>query len=291
MREHGEESLTEVTVQREIVFIRRQETTLAADLYLPRDRADFPALVALHGGGWKRGDRSRYHHLGNYLAQHGVALFAADYRLANPDKGFSNYPAAVADVRDAIRYLRKNAVEFGIDPDRIGVIGDSAGGHLGSLVALAGNEPRFRDADADASLEGVTSRVKVVVGVYGVYDMLAQWDHDQRTRPLDHITESFLGISAIENRIIYQEASPLTYVTSAAAGLSFLIAWGTADDICEPKTQSEAFVEALKRVGCYVRTVIVSDAPHFWISDPIEEANSYTGFLAPRLLRFLKERL
>jgi hypothetical protein len=69
-----------------------------------------------------------------------------------------------------------------------------------------------------------------------------------------------------------------------------LLAWGTADDINDPR-QSEAFLTALKQARFYVRSVVVQSAPHFWISDPVEEPNSFTGFLAPRLLRFLTQRL
>jgi acetyl esterase/lipase len=289
---HPETPRFECSVERQIALLNRGGAALAADLYTPRGVNPVPALVALHGGGWKRGDRSRYRDLGEYLASRGIALFAADYRLVDPAKGTARFPAAVADARDAVKFLRKHAASHGIDPARIGILGDSAGAHLGALVALAANHPRFREADVEPSLNGVSCEVRVVAGVYGVYDMLAQWEHDLITRPLDPITEHFLGVSALDNRALYQEASPLTYVTTAnAAPLSFLIAWGTADDICEPKTQSEAFLAALKRVGCFVRSAVVPDAPHFWIGDPIDEPGSHSGFFAPRLMRFLRERL
>jgi acetyl esterase/lipase len=173
-----------------------------------------------------------------------------------------------------VKFVRDNGAKLGIDPARIGLIGSSAGAHLSALVALTGDTP-----------------VKAVVGVCGVYDLVAQWRHDQIARPLDQQAEIFLGLSPMENRMRYYEASPLTYATRHASKTSFLISWGTDDDVVEWQTQSRPFVTALKQAGCYVRVVPVTAAPHFWMYDPIDEPHSYAGMLAPKLLRFLKERL
>ena len=72
---------------------------------------------------------------------------------------------------------------------------------------------------------------------------------------------------------------------------AFLVVWGTDDDLVDPHSQSEAFVTALKQAGFFVRTVIVPGAPHFWMWDPLDEPTSFTGFVAPRLLRFLQQQL
>lgn len=283
----------DVDIRHDIEYARRGDRLLAGDLYVPRKKTDVPLLVAFHGGGWKRGDRGRYRHIGAYLARRGIAVFSAGYRFVNSEAGTATYLAAVADARAAVKFMRKNADRFGVDPERIGVIGDSAGAHLAALVALAGDRRPFDalDTDEPAQLASTPCRVSVAIGIYGVYDMLAQWRYDQCTRPRDHITEQFLGVSAIENRAIYHEASPLTYATTHANTISFFLAWGTADDIVDPDSQSKAFLEALKQAGYFVRTAILTDAPHFWIGDPIDEAHSHTAWLAPRLFRFLIERL
>jgi dipeptidyl aminopeptidase/acylaminoacyl peptidase len=85
-------------------------------------------------------------------------------------------------------------------------------------------------------------------------------------------------------------ASPIAHATFANNSTAFLLAYGTHDDIVDTR-QSEAFLTALKQARFYVRTVIVQSAPHFWMADPVEEPNSFAGFLAPRLLRFLAQRL
>ena len=279
----------EFDVQRGLQYGQHDGVTLTGDLYTPKAPGKYPALVAVHGGGWQAGSASGYQHWGPYLAQRDYVLFAIDYRLVRDGK--KTYPEAVHDVRAAVQFLRSRGEAIKVDPDRIGLIGDSAGAHLAALVALAGEKPPFAGAYKDDPYSSVSTRVKVFVGIYGVYDMTAQWNHDLVHRPFDNITQKFLGAALVENRRLFFEASPLSYVTRDRNQTSFLLAWGTEDDIVDRQTQSDAFLLALKQAGFFVRPVIVQSAPHFWAADPIEEAGSFSGFLAPRLVGFLHARL
>ena len=281
--------MQDIAIKKNVQFGIHDGDALTADYYGPQDPGTYPALVALHGGGWRLSSSDRYQHWGECLAQQGYALFSVNYRLVQGAK--NRYPAAVHDSRAAVQFLRSNSEEFQVDPDRIGLMGDSAGAHLSALVALAGDAPPFADAYRDDPYAGVSTQVKVVIGVYGVYDLLDQLHHDQISRPLDQITEGFLGKSPMQSKQIFYEASPLTYTTVENDHTAFLVVWGTEDDIVDAPSQSGVFVNALKQAGFYVRTVIVPGAPHFWMWDPIDEPASHTAFLAPRLLRFLQERL
>jgi acetyl esterase/lipase len=268
------------------VYATRDGVPLTGDWYLPAHATAAPAVVAVHGGGWKTGTAQFYRHWGAFLAARGIALFAIDYRLV---RGAENrHPAAVSDVCAAVRFARASAARLGIDASRIGLIGDSAGAHLGALAVLAGDAPFIAGAERDG---GAALQVKAVVGVYGVYDLNAQWQHDLIARPHDQITEMLLGTSPVEDRLAFFAASPLAYATRRANATSFLIAWGTADDIVDWRTQSKPFVVALKQAGFFVRTAPLADAPHFWMSDPLDEPHGPTARLAPSLLRFLRERL
>jgi acetyl esterase/lipase len=272
-----------------ITFATHEGAALPGDLYLPEGAGPFPAMVVVHGGGWQQGTRAAYTGWGNYLANAGIALFAVDYRLCSKDK--KSYPEAVQDVRAAVQYLRGSAADLKIDPKRIGLWGDSAGAHLAALVALAGDSPAFAEGTKGDPFGAVSTKVKCCIGLYGVYDLAAQWQHDLVARPGDQITEKFLGKPPIDDRKLFFDASPLSYVTRANNQTAFFIAYGTEDDIVDIKTQSEAFVLALKQTGAFVRTAILQGAPHFWGSEPLDEPGSFSGFLAPRLKRFLADRL
>ena len=282
-------TVSAIDIRKNVPFGAHDGDVLTGDYYAPLEAGFYPALIALHGGAWKYGTAEGYQYWGPYLAQRGYVLFAINYRLVQGTK--HRYPVAVHDTRAAVQFLRSQAAPLKIDPDRIGCMGDSAGAHLAALVALTGDSPPCGVAGASEAYAGVSTHVKVVVGVYGVYDLLAQWQHDQIARPRDQITEAFLGKSPMESKHIFYEASPFTYTTIERNQTAFLVVWGTDDDIVDPHSQSEAFVTALKQAGFFVRTVIVPGAPHFWMWDPLDEPTSFPGFVAPRLLRFLQQQL
>jgi acetyl esterase/lipase len=279
----------EVAIKPDIVFAEHDGVELLGDLYLPQALRKAPALVGVHGGGWQVGDRKFYRNWGGYLAKHGYAVFAIDYRLMKP--GVKTWPGVVYDCRAAVQFVRANAVELGVDPNRIGMIGDSAGAHLAALVALAGEEALFSSEYRSDPCASASVAVKVVVGFYGVYDMLAQWEHDQITRPRDSVTEKLLGGPPMVSRKIFFEASPLSYATVDRNSTRFLLIYGREDDIVEPATQSEKFLTALKQAGFFARTIIVPGAGHFWSVDPVEEPGSFGAYAGPRVLRFLAGQL
>jgi dipeptidyl aminopeptidase/acylaminoacyl peptidase len=98
------------------------------------------------------------------------------------------------------------------------------------------------------------------VGVYGVYDMLGQWEHDQIARPRDQITEKFLGASPMTNRKVFFESSPISYATVDKNSTRFLLVHGTNDDVVDSATQSSAFLTALKQAQFVARTIMVLGA-------------------------------
>ena len=279
----------EVEVRKGVEYVVHDGVRLTGDYYAPRTSGSYPAIVAIHGGGWQAGSPIGYQYWGPWLAQRGYVLFAISYRLSKP--GQKTFPEALHDVRAAIQFVKGRAKELRVDPERIGVMGDSAGGHLAALVALAGDHPQFAGAYKSDPHASVSTKVKVAVPIYGVFDLYQQWLHDINSRPRDNIVEKFLGASAVEDKRAYFDASPLSYVSNKNNSTSFLMVWGTRDDIVDAATQTEAFMLALKHAGHFVRPVPVEGAPHFWVSDPVDEPNSHNGFLAPRLLRFLQQRL
>ena len=271
----------DVVTKTKIEYAQHGGVALSGDLYLPKGLAKAPVIVSVHGGGWQNGSRANWKYLGPYLAKNGIAMFAISYRLGKA----GIYPAEVYDVKSAIQYVRANAPDLGVDADRIGLMGASAGGHLVGLVGLA--HDHFKSEYGNDPNAGVPANVKAVVAFYGIYDMVAQWQHDQIERPRDQIAAKFLNALPSENRKIYFESSPMSYTTIGENRPRFLLLHGTADDIVDPETQSHAFMTALKQANIQVNRIVVPGAAHGFAGDPLEP-DTYIGGAAPKILRFLQ---
>ncbi len=275
-----------VTTHMGIAYANHDGVELLGDLYLPKGTKSAPALVAVHGGGWVAGVRSAFQYWGPYLAARGIAMFSISYRLATKGKTF---PQAVQDVRAGVQFVRGKAGEFGIDPQRIGLMGASAGAHLAALAALGGT--KFANGYPQDAFAAVDASIKALVAVYGIYDAVAMWTNYQLQGGRDNNFEKFMGVPPMEDRRLYFDASPISYATFANNKIGVLLVTGTEDDLVDRKVQTDPFQLALKQAGFFVRPCILHGAPHYWMNDPIDEPGSYTGFLAPRLMRFLAEKL
>jgi acetyl esterase/lipase len=272
-----------------LTYATHDGVTLQGDLYLPKGAGPFPALVAVHGGGWQQGVRGAFQHWGPHLAARGYALFAISYRLAK--KGTKTFPQAVHDVVAAVQFVRANAAEYRIDGSRLGLYGASAGAHLASLAALGANAGKFLDGYPDDPLAKQSAKVKVLVGVYGVYDLIEMWERYRADSPRDNNIENFVGAAPMDDRQLYFDATPISYATYGNNQTAVLLACGTEDDLVDRRRNSDVFLRALKQAGFFTRTCYVPGAGHYWASDPIDEPGSYSAVLAPRLIRFLAEKL
>jgi acetyl esterase/lipase len=279
----------EIETRMGVTYATHDSVALAGDLYLPKGAGPFPILVGVHGGGWVQGVRGQFQHWGKYLAANGTALFAISYRLAKANQ--KTFPHAVQDVLAAVQFVRGNAKELRIAPERVGIFGHSAGGNIGALAALAGGSPPFANGYPQDAHAKESTEVKVFAGVYGVYDLAEMWNKYNAQSPKQNNMEWFLGASLPDNRKLYFDASPISYATTANNKVAVHLSVGTEDDLVDRRAHTDAFVLALKQAGFFVRTTILQGAPHYWGSDPIDEPGSFSGFLAPRLMRFLAERL
>jgi acetyl esterase/lipase len=201
------------------------------------------------------------------------------------------FPQAVNDVRASVQFVRGSAAQIKVDPERIGLFGASAGAHLASLAALGGESTPFKGAYPDDAHAAVATKVKALVGVYGVYDVAEMWQRYQLQSPRENNIENFMGAAPMDDPRRYFDASPINYATFANNQIGVFLSVGTEDDLVNRRAQTDAFLLRLKQANFFVRTCIVQGAPHYWLNDPIEEPASYSGFLAPRLMRFLQERL
>ena len=146
-----------------VTYATHDGVALLGDLYIPDGSGPFPALVAVHGGGWQQGTRVAYRHWGPHLAKAGYVVFAVDYRLCKPQQ--KSYPQAVHDIRAAVQFVRFSATDLKVDGKRIGLTGNSAGAHLAALVALAGDQPVFAGAYPLDPFAALSTKVKAMVGL------------------------------------------------------------------------------------------------------------------------------
>ena len=206
-----------------------------------------PAVVYIHGGGWKYGSKEMGLRASLALAHGGYFAVTINYRLT----GDATYPAAVHDCKAAIRYLRAHAGELGIDPDRIGVWGHSAGGPLAALLGTSGNSKAL-DGDVGPIDPSVSSVVQCVVDISGPTDLSVDFS--------DGLISQWLGGPVNEHQDLAKQASPMTYIDAQDPPL--LIIHGTDDPLVDMQRHSEAFHRVLKQAGVEVELLPVPNAGH-----------------------------
>lgn len=172
------ESRAEVTIRKDVAYLPERAEKL--DLYLPTHRAAevrSPAVLIIHGGGWTGGDKGagREINIGTTLARAGYVCASVNYRL-----GKDAWPTNLQDCKNAIRFLRKNAAAYQVDPERLGVIGGSAGGHLALMVGLTA---RVAELEPPAPYPGIPDGVRAVVDMYGIADVRTWQKTDAEGNP------------------------------------------------------------------------------------------------------------
>ena len=237
-----------------------------------------PAVIWVHGGGWTAGDRSDGFNalFCPLLAQHGFFTVTIEYRLMP----HARFPAQIHDVKAAIRWLRATAPSYAIDPERIGIWGFSAGGHLAALAALTADLPELEGTCGSA---GYSSRVHAVAVGAAPIDFL------DCTRPQRAFLADFLGGAAEDYPDVWRLASPLYHVHEAAP--PFLIAHSTLDETI-PFTHAERFVAALRAHHVPVEFVAIEGVYHNWTTQmEVPDGEEREQDLGPLALPFFQRHL
>lgn len=284
----------EITVDGNVVYAVHDGVELLGDLYRPAAPSeDLGAVLLLHGGGWRGGSKDAYANIGRHLAEHGYAAFAVNYRLSPKGQPgtleSSTYPKSIWDVKAAVQWLRGEAAELGINPDRIAAMGSSAGGQLVSMLCLTSGLDDLRNPYADLHADQ-SDAVSVAIPVAGVFDMIEQWERDVQRRPQDVITELYLGGPVYDGAVRrrYYEASPIFHVSSQRADqTAWLVIYSHDDQTVTSSAQSLRFIEHLTRTKATVRALALRGESHYSLtSDP-------GGFstVAPRVVSFLESSL
>ena len=247
-----------VKALRDLAYVENGHARQKLDLYVPEQATNaLPVVIWIHGGGWKGGSKDGCPPLRQGFVQRGYAVASVGYRLS----GDALFPAQIEDCKAAVRWLRVNAQQYRLNPDRFGVWGSSAGGHLVALLGTSGDEKAF---DVGANL-GVSSRVQAVCDFFGPTDLLQMDSHARPGAPFKHDDAaspeaSLIGGPIQKNKAKATRVNPITYVSINALP-PFLIVHGDADPLV-PHHQSELLYEALKKAGGNVQFHTIQGAGH-----------------------------
>lgn len=268
----AQEKKFQVQMEKDLIYGKGGQTELKLDLAMPKDGAGpFPAVVCVHGGGWRGGSRTDLTKTIEMLAGRGFVAVAVTYRLV-PTAAF---PAQIEDCKASVRWLRANAKKYKIDPDRIGAIGMSAGGHLVSLLGTTVKEDGLEGSGGNAEF---SSGVQAVISFFGPSDLSERtWNPDLEKA----LIEPLVGGPFADRPELFKKASPVTYVRKGAP--PFLLFHGTADKVV-PVSQSRILAEKLKAAGASVKLVEIEGADHGWAGPKLLETIEQS-------VKFLEEQL
>jgi len=265
-------NLTDIKIKENIVYKKIGARELCLDIYFPNElKKSFPTVILIHGGGWRSGDKSMEKYFAQLLAKNGFIAVAVEYRLS-PEK---SYPAAVEDIYSAIEWLMQNHSKYRIDKNEIALMGESAGGHLASLVGIKFNQNKK------------TIIIKSVVNLDGVMDMTVPSESGKDTIPeKPSAAKQWLGFSYKEKPELWEEVSPKNYIDNNSP--NFLFVNSSLPRFHAGRDES---ISKLRKFNIYSEVHTIENTPHtFWFFHPwIDEAFQHiTKFLEKTLVK--KER-
>lgn len=211
-----------------IEFAQPDGVRLSMEIFQPPKPGTYPGIVVIYGGAWRRGKPTANAEFNAYMADHGYVVWAIDYRHAPQYR----YPSQIEDVETALEFIKKHAEKYETDPQRLALMGRSAGAHLAMLAAYAGN----------------STDIKAVVNYYGPVDLRAGYKKPPQPDPIGTRTvlDDFLGGSPNQYPEAYQKASPLSYVVRPMPPT--LLIYGSRDHIVEAQYGQQLY-QKLIQVG------------------------------------------
>ncbi len=250
-----------VVIEKDVEYANPDNQHLQLNMARPEGAGPFPAVVCIHGGGFRAGTRDGYDGLIKKLAENGYVAVTVTYRLAPKYQ----FPAAVNDVKAAVRWLRANAAKYHIDPNRIGAMGGSAGGHLAQFLGVTADQKQF---EGDGENLDQSSRVACVVNFYGPSDFTKSYG---KSVDAAEVLPLFLGGNVEQARQRHIVASPLYWVTPNAAPT--LCIHGTKDNYVAFE-QAQWIVDKLKAAGVEAELLTMEGAGHGFQGEDAAKADA-----------------
>jgi pectinesterase len=241
-----------VLEERNITYASIGSRALKLDAFFPKQKSTKtrPAIMIIHGGGWRTGNRTQHIPLAQYLAKLGYVCFTPEYRLSTE----ALYPAAVHDLKAALRWMRANAQKYHLDTTKIATVGFSAGGQLSALLGCTGDNPKL---EGNIGTLGHSSKVNAIVDIDGILAFIhsesGEGDDSKRTSAATY----WFGYSKTENPNIWKEGSALTYADAKTPPTLFL---NSREDRMHAGRSD--YIKILDSHNIYSEVHTFADAPH-----------------------------
>ena len=258
----------------DVIYSQAGGHLIAMDAYLWDWGSLAPAVVYIHGGGWREGDKKDVpEFLEKGLFDAGISLISINYRLSQR----APHPAQLDDVTRAIQFVRHKASSWHIDADRMAVMGESAGAHLALWIGLHDDR---RDLDSDDPVERQSTRVSAIANYYGLAFFTRENEHPS-VRQFFGLKEGDPFSLVSDDRL--KEASPITY---ASRGDPAVFTYHGKQDDAVPVSQAEALIAKLRSFGVSMENHLVDGAGH-----GLDKANPAGPDFRTATIKFLKRHL
>lgn len=260
----GPQSFENVSEKKGVVYKEIDERKLVLDAFYSKNETLKPAVILIHGGGWKSGDKSLMKPLAQTIASKGYACFSVEYRLS-PE---ATYPAGIFDVKSAIQYVKEYAQEFKVDTSKVAVLGCSSGGQMAALIGTTNNNKKFESND---NKYNTSSSIQAIIDIDGVL----AFKHPDSQEGL--VAGLWLGGDFEMIPDVWNEASALTHTNKKTPPILFI---GSQ----YPRFLAGKYdmIKMMNQYEIYNQLEIIENSPHsFWLFHPwFKETVKYiTNFL------------
>jgi acetyl esterase/lipase len=259
-KDHTPEGVKET---RDLVYATLSDTPygtreLHMDIFRPEQAGTYPALIMIHGGGWRSGTKGMQVPLAQQIAAKGYVTVCVEYRLSME----ALYPAAIFDIKAAIRFVRAKAKKFNIEPDRIAISGCSAGGQLAALIGMTNGVKKFEGEEGHLS---VSSKIQAIIDIDGILDFTDPNESAKDDNPSRRSAGAYwFGATFREAPEKWKEASPLVYAGNNAPPVLFI-------NSALPRFHAgrDSVISILSSHGIYTEVQTIENTPHpFWLFHP-----------------------
>lgn len=255
----SEKPLPDVAEKRNIPYCTTGSRKLYLDAFYPsvKKTHTYPAILIIHGGGWRSGNRGQHIPLAQRLAALGYACFTADYRLSTE----ALYPAAVYDLKSAVRWIRANAEAFHADTSRIAVLGFSSGGELAAFIGTTNNDPQFEGGNCNLNY---SSQVQAIVDIDGTLSFVHPESGEGDDSHSISAATYWFGYPKKDKPQLWKDASPLAHAGKSTPPVLFL-----NSSVARMHAGRDDFRKILDKYGTYSEVHSFPDAPHsFCLFEP-----------------------